>query len=543
MHFSYNIVFFNLASYTYQTMARAFTEHDKSESSEEFLLIHEIADALSSSLNLKDTLSRIFEMLDEKLALKKSILTLYDTYSDSYSIELAYGVSQQEFNSSLFQNWESYCKYIVSQDAAAFITQDIETPIIFGEHTPELLTEYEYIGLPIILNNEVIGVLSINCSITSAPKLYKHVRLFFIIALMVAQEIKLKRMLEVEKEELRNENVKLKDELKDKYNITNMIGKSSAMLQVYEGIKQVEQSNASVLIWGESGTGKELVAHAIHYNSPRANDPFIKLNCGAIPESLIESELFGYEKGAFTDAQEQRIGKFEAANGGTIFLDEIGELSPAVQVKLLRVLQDKEFTRVGGVSPVKINVRVIAATNRNLEEEMKKGNFRQDLYYRLNVFPIYIQPLRDRRTDIMLLVEHFLNKFSKENDKSIQRISPLAADLLTAHSWPGNVRELENCIERAVIICNGTTLQGTHLPPALQRADTGNFEQAENLSLDDLVKNFEREIIIDALSKSRGKQSKAAQLLKTTQRILGYKIKHLDIDIKQLKEEIRNSKD
>lgn len=524
-------------------MARAFTEHDKSESSEEFLLIHEIADALSSSLNLKDTLSRIFEMLDEKLSLKKSILTLYDNYRDAYSIELAYGVSQQEFNTPLFQNWEAYCKYIVSQDAAAFITQDIETPIIFGEHSPELLTEYEYIGLPIILNDEVIGVLSINTSITSGPKLYKHVRLFFIIALMVAQEIKLKRMLEVEKEELRNENVKLKDELKEKYNITNMIGKSSAMMQVYEGIKQVEQSNASVLIWGESGTGKELVAHAIHYNSPRSNDPFIKLNCGAIPESLIESELFGYEKGAFTDAQEQRIGKFEAANGGTIFLDEIGELSPAVQVKLLRVLQDKEFTRVGGVSPVKINVRVIAATNRDLEEEMKNGNFRQDLYYRLNVFPIYIQPLRDRRSDVMLLVEHFLNKFSKENNKPIQRISPLAADLLTSHGWPGNVRELENCIERAVIICNGNTLQATHLPPALQRADTGSFEHSEDLSLDDLVKNFEREIIIDALSKSKGKQSKAAQLLKTTQRILGYKIKHLNIDIKQLKEEIKKQKE
>jgi Nif-specific regulatory protein len=288
------------------------------------------------------------------------------------------------------------------------------------------------------------------------------------------------------------------------------------------------------LIYGESGTGKELVAHAIHYRSPRASFPFIKINCGAIPESLIESELFGYEKGAFTDAQERRTGKFEAAHSGTIFLDEVGELPLTTQVKLLRVIQEREFLRVGGVVPVQVNVRIIAATNRDLELEMKAGRFRQDLYYRLNVFPIFIPPLRERTSDILLLAEHFLNKYARENHCHIQSISSSVIDLLLNYSWPGNVRELENCMERAVLVCDSLVLEVRHLPPTLQMG-IGTLKKQYDASLDDLVKGFEKDVILDALVATMGNQLQAAKLLKTTQRILGYKIKNLGIDPSEYK--------
>ncbi|MBT6120501.1 sigma 54-interacting transcriptional regulator [bacterium] len=352
---------------------------------------------------------------------------------------------------------------------------------------------------------------------------------------MVAQEIQLTRLMESEKDKLKKENILLRDELKEKYNIHNMIGTSSSMHHVYENIIQVAASNATVLIRGESGTGKELVANAIHYNSPRNNGPLIKINCSAIPESLIESELFGYEKGAFTDAQETKIGKFETAQGGTLFLDEIGEIPLTLQAKLLRVLQEKEIERVGGIKPIKINVRIITATNRDLEKEVKERTFREDLYYRLNVFPIFIPPLRERKADVILLTEHFLSKYAKENTKSIKRISSMALQLLNSHQWPGNVRELENCIERAVILCNSDTIQATHLPKSMQTVETSSLSEKENLSLEDLVNNFERNIIINSLQDSEFNQSKTAASLKTTIRIIGYKIKKLNINLKNLK--------
>jgi len=342
--------------------------------------------------------------------------------------------------------------------------------------------------------------------------------------------------LQADREALVQENIHLKVELKEKYSLHNMIGNSSAMHEVYENVVQVAGSNASVLIRGESGTGKELVASAIHFNSARASKPFIKINCGAIPEGLIESELFGYEKGAFTDAQSPKKGKFELADGGSIFLDEIAELSQPLQVKLLRVLQEREFERVGGVNVIKVNVRVITATNRDLEEEVAQRRFREDLYYRLNVFPIFLPPLRERKTDILLLSEFFLEKFCEENHKKIKRISSLAIDLLNSYHWPGNVRELENCMERAVLVCSGDTIQATHLPPTLQRVDSiALATEGRSLSLEELTHNFEREIIIDALKRTRGNKLKAAQVLQTTPRILGYKITQLGIDFTKYK--------
>jgi Nif-specific regulatory protein len=379
---------------------------------------------------------------------------------------------------------------------------------------------------------DVMGAISIDREYDKTIDLADDVRILMIIAGMIAQSVKLNRILEDE-ERLLSENIKLKDELKEKYNIHNMIGNSSSMHLVYENIIQVATSNATVLVRGESGTGKELVAHAIHYNSPRAQKPFVKINCGAIPENLLESELFGYEKGAFTGATERKQGKFELADGGTMFLDEIGELPLALQVKLLRVLQEKEFERVGGIKTIKINVRIVAATNSKLEDAIREGTFREDLYYRLNVFPIYIPPLRDRKTDVLLLAEHFLSKYARENNKHIKRISTLAIDLLNSYHWPGNVRELQNCMERAVLVCNEDTIQSTHLPPTLQRVDT--VEVRGQLSFAHQVENFEKELIVDALKKTRGIKAKAAAYLSTTERIIGYKMKQYNIDYKQFR--------
>ncbi len=281
------------------------------------------------------------------------------------------------------------------------------------------------------------------------------------------------------------------------------------------------------MIRGESGTGKDLVAHAIHYNSLRSDKPFIKINCTALPENLLESELFGHEKGAFTGAVERKPGRFELAHGGTIFLDEIGDFSLNLQVKLLRVIQFKEFERVGGYETIKSNVRIVVATNKNLEEEIKNGLFREDLYYRINVFPIYIPPLRDRKNDVMLLADYFLERYARENHKDIKRISTPAIEMLTSYHWPGNIRELENCIERAVLLCDEDVLRSDHLPPSLQIAKK-SF-QADTLTLPEKVEYLEREMIVDALKETQGCQRRAAKTLGLTERILGYKIKKYNI--------------
>jgi Nif-specific regulatory protein len=294
---------------------------------------------------------------------------------------------------------------------------------------------------------------------------------------------------------------------------------------------QVAATNTTVLIRGESGTGKEMVAHAIHYNSPRANKPFVKVSCAALPDSLIESELFGYEKGAFTGAEQRRKGRFELAEGGTLFLDEIGDINLATQVKLLRVLQEREFERLGGTDTIKVNVRLLAATNKDIERAIAAGTFREDLFYRLNVFAIFVPPLRERKADLLLLVDHFLEKFSREHRKSIKRISTPAIDMLMSYHWPGNVRELENTLERAVLICDGQVIHGYHLPPSLQTAEASGT--VTRVSLSDAVAGFEKDLIQDALKTTRGNRAKASRLLDTTERVLNYKVRKYAIDVKR----------
>ena len=305
------------------------------------------------------------------------------------------------------------------------------------------------------------------------------------------------------------------------------------MREVYEMIHKVAKSNATVLLRGESGTGKELVANAIHYQSLRARKPFIKVNCAALPETLLESELFGYEKGAFTGATSLKPGRFERAQGGTLFLDEIGDLNPSIQTKLLRVIQEKEFDRLGGRQPIQADVRIIAATNQNLEKALEEKRFREDLYYRLNVFPIYLPPLRDRRTDILLLADYFLEKFNKEHQKNIRRISTPAIDMLMQYHWPGNVRELQNCLERAILICEGEAIKAHHLPPTLQTAESSDTQS--KLSFEQAVEAVEKELIIEALKKSNGNRTRAAEELGITQRIINYKIDRYGIEPRRFK--------
>jgi len=335
----------------------------------------------------------------------------------------------------------------------------------------------------------------------------------------------------LERSTLIRENRDLKARLQERYTFQNIIYGSPKMEEVMGLIGRVAPSQATVLIRGESGTGKELIANAIHYASARSEKPFVKVSCSAIPETLLESELFGHEKGAFTGAIQKRIGRFEEADGGTLFLDEIGELSPSTQVKLLRILQEKEFQRLGSNLNLKTDVRIITATHRNLEEAMRKGPFREDLYYRLNVISILLPPLRERKEDIPLLIDHFLKKYSELNQKKIQDLSKEARTLLSRHPYPGNVRELENLIERAVVLCRGEVITTQDLPFHLQE---GRSEKQWEISgktktLPDSLEEIERDLIVKALHQHQGVQTRAAESLGISERVLRYKIKKYGI--------------
>jgi Nif-specific regulatory protein len=358
----------------------------------------------------------------------------------------------------------------------------------------------------------------------------EDVRLLKVISTIIAQKVSLLEKVHREQEKLKEENIRLRRELNSKYSFTNIIGNSRKMQEVFYLITQVAKSNANVLLLGESGTGKELVANAIHYNSLRASKPLIKVNSAALPANLIEAELFGYEKGAFTGANNQKAGKFELAHGGTIFLDEIGSLALESQGKLLRVLQERELERLGGTKVIQVNIRLIAATNKDLTGAVEAGAFREDLFYRLNVYPIYMPPLREREADVLLLADYFLEKYAKEYGKDIRRISTPAIDALVQYHWPGNVRELENCMERAVLLCDDQVIHAYHLPPTLQTARDTGTQQSQ--SLKDAIERFEKELLVDALKSSRGNMRKAAQTLQTTERIFGYKVHKYDINPK-----------
>ena len=488
----------------------------------------DVSQALASTLDLRVALERVLEILDRDLGMKRCAIALFENNGD-LTIQYAHGMSENERQRGRYRLDEGITGKVVSSGKPIVVPQVSHEPL-FLNRTRRRPTgqEESFICVPIKDRKKTIGALSILYPFKQNRQYDDELKLLTIVASMIAQSLRLGQMVEQEKAQLADENALLKRELQEKYDFRNIIGTSKEMREVYDQVAQVASTATTVLIRGESGTGKELVAHAIHYNSPRATKPFVKVNCAALPESLIESELFGHEKGSFTGAVARKRGRFELAEGGTLFLDEIGDLSPALQVKLLRVLQEREFERVGGMETIKVNVRVIAATNVDLEQAVQDGRFRSDLYYRLNVFSIYMPALRERKTDVLLLADHFLEKYSRQNGKRIRRISTPAIDMLMSYHWPGNVRELENVIERSTLVCEGNVIHGYNLPPTLQTAEgSGTVTRA---SLDHSVEAYEKDLIQDALKTTRGNRARAARLLDTTERILGYKVKKYEID-------------
>ena len=492
---------------------------------EEITLFYEISKALGAHLNLRLSLYKVLDILSSTLKMDCGIVSILNPLRNEISIEVAHSLSPSAIEQVKYKLGEGITGRVIQSGKAQMIPKISDEPQFLDRTatrgTDKGLNELSFICVPIKKGKQVIGALSVDRTYEKSYALDKGRRILSVVATMIAQHVINLETIRREKEHLRDENKRLRRELENKYSITNIVGHSNKMREVYQMVYQVSGSNATVLVRGESGTGKELVANSVHYNSPRAKGPFVKVNCSAIPTNLIESELFGHEKGAFTGAIKRKLGKFELAHKGTIFLDEIGSIGMEVQTNLLRVLQEKEFERVGGQRTLKTDVRVIAATNKNLEDAVKETSFRDDLYYRLNVFPIYMPPLRERKTDILLLADFFLERYTSENDKQILRFSTPAIDMLMAYHWPGNVRELENCIERAVLLCDGGVIHGYHLPPTLRMGtESGTLPR---LSLEDATANLEREMIIDALKNTGGNITAAARVLRTTVRKFSYK--------------------
>ncbi len=496
-------------------------------------LLYEITKAITDSFDLRESLSDVLAKLKDKLGMIRSAITIFDPVTETIRIEYSHGLPEEATRKVFYKIGEGVTGTVVKTGEPVIVPRIDRDPQFLNKtkSRPEMHKEkISFICVPIKLSNNVIGTLSVDIPYKGAESLKRNVRLLNIVASIIAQAVQLTRAIEEEKNLLLDENIQLRTELQRRYHIDGIVGNSSKMQEVLELVRQVASSNTTVLISGETGTGKELIAHAIHYNSPRSKKPFVKINCAALPETLLESELFGYEKGAFTGATRSRKGRFHQADGGTIFLDEIGDMPLPLQAKLLRVLQFKEFEPLGSNNTCKVDVRVLAATSKNLENEVSAQRFREDLYYRINVFPIFIPPLRERKDDIILLADFFLEKYSKENGKQIRRISTPAIDMLISYHWPGNVRELESCIERAVLVCSGDVIRSEHLPPSLQTAmEPGNIS---GLTLPGAVENLEREMILEALKSSRGHQGRAAKMLGLTLRMLGYKIKKYNIDPK-----------
>jgi Nif-specific regulatory protein len=483
----------------------------------------EISQALSSAMNFKASLHRVLDLLEKSHDVVRGAVLLES--GPELPLEVAASTGPREQGSHATSGG-AIERQVFASGRPVVIPRVSREPS-FGERRRGE-EERTFVCVPLLLNRRAAGVLSVELRYKADRQYERTGKFFGVVASMIAHAIKVQRLLQADRERLVEENVRLHRELRERYDFSHIVGTSRAMQSVCEQMTQVARSNTTVLIRGESGTGKELIAQAIHYSSLRASKAFVKVSCAALPESLIESELFGHEKGAFTGAAARKQGRFERADGGSLFLDEIGDVNPAVQVKLLRVLQEREFERVGGVEPVKVDVRLIAATNKDLEAAIGSGGFREDLLYRLNVFTIFVPPLRERKTDVLLLADHFLERLAADHRKQIRRISTPAIDMLMAYHWPGNVRELQNVMERAVLVCDGDVVHAHHLPPTLQMADTSDTGAFQ--SLDSAVSAVEKDLIQDALKMARGNRAKAARLLQATPRIVNYKIRKYRID-------------
>jgi len=502
---------------------------------EYYNIINEIHKTLETSKSLKNTLLSGLTILQNYKIIQAGTILLRSEYRNIFSVTASLGNVQPNSGMTIKpgegiaglvgQTGQPVKIHRISQDPA-FVPEFCLFDSKDGDKTG-------YIVLPLFVENHIEGLICAKTPAVSQSDFSEINKILSLAASALSVLIKFLLTLKLERERFVEENVTLKQKLQKEFSFHNLIGNSHEMRDIYEQVAQVARSRTTVLLRGESGTGKELIAEAIHYNSLVQSKPFVRVNCAAIPETLIESEFFGYEKGAFTGAAAQKKGRFEMADQGTIFLDEIGELSPLTQVKLLRFLQDQSFERVGSTKTLRINTRVIAATNANLEKMMKKGLFREDLYYRLNVFSIFLPPLRDRRTDILLLADHFMLKYGRQHGKMIKRLSTAAIDSLMIYHWPGNVRELENCIERAVLVCDDQVIHSYHLTPSLQTAESSGT--ISHRTLEKAVTAYEKDLIQDALKSSRGNIARSARLLDTTERIIGYKIRRLGIQIERFK--------
>ena len=500
----------------------------------ELQLLFDVSQALNTSMDLEEALQPVLKKMAAHMGMMRGTITILNRETRELEIDIAYGLSSEERSRGHYRLGEGVTGKVVETGLPAVIERVSEEPQ-FLDRTRTRKREIHrhkkdisFICVPIRIGAQTIGAMSADRLFSEEVSLEEDVRLLTIISSLLAQAIRLRRQAREHEKALRDEKDRLQSEILDRFKPVNIIGNSHAIAQVYRLVNQVASSNATVLIRGESGVGKELVAEAIHVNSSRADKPFIKVNLAALPENVLESELFGHERGAFTGAVSMREGRFEMAHGGTLFLDEIGDLPPSTQVKLLRVLQEKEFERVGSSKSIKVDVRVISATNRNLETLIEHGQFRMDLYYRLNLFPIFVPPLKERRTDIMLLADYFVERAGKKHGKQVRRISTPAIDMLMSYHWPGNVRELENCIERAVLVSADSVIHSHHLPPSLQTAKaSGTMPQGK---LEASLSALEYEMIVDALKFARGNAASAARLLGISERLMGLRIRKFRID-------------
>jgi Nif-specific regulatory protein len=499
-----------------------------------FSPIFQMSKVVIKTENLAETLSLLLKIMKDDMGVIRGMVNLYNSKTGRIFIHDSIGLTEEEETRGVYSIGEGITGKVVETGKRIVVPCISEEPAFLNRtksHSSQEDKKLSFVCIPILRGKKVLGAISVE-RVCEKPELLKYdVEILGIIAAMIAQAVELYLLENEDKNSLRLENERLLYALKEKFHPSNIIGNSKPMLGVYSLINKIAKTKSTVLLLGESGVGKELVANAIHYNSMEANEPFIKFNCAALPESVIESELFGHEKGSFTGAEKARNGRFEDADGGTIFIDEVGELSLPMQAKLLRVLQERTFERVGGNKPIKVDIRIIAATNRDLLKMTGEGTFREDLYYRLNVFPISIPPLRDRNSDIITLAEYFVSHFVKKFRKEIKRISTPVQQMLLSYNWPGNVRELENIMERAVILSEDNVIHGYDLPLSLQTPIHSNT--AFNKSLEAKLEAVEYEMIVEALSNHKGNMSSAAEELGLTRRILGLRLEKFGINYKE----------
>ncbi len=490
--------------------------------------LYEVSKILSGSLNLDETVPYILRLLKKILGFERVTLTLYDPATDQIVVR---ATSSGSFPRDGFKRGEGITGKVWKHGVPIVIPDISQEPEFLNKLWKRKNLKGKkvaFIAVPIKAGGKVVGVLSADKEVSKRDSLDDYTRFLNMVATLIANTFSLERKIEEEKRTLEDEKRALEAELRrvyDRLHIEGIVGRSRKILEVIELVRRVAPTSATVLLRGESGVGKELFARAIHFLSPRANKPFVAVNCGAIPETLLEAELFGYEKGAFTGAYSSKKGKFEMANGGTIFLDEIGELPLHLQVKLLRVLQEKEIERLGGTKPIKVDVRIIAATNRDLERMVREGKFREDLYYRLSVIPIFIPPLRERKEDIPPLVQHFLERFSKEYKKEV-RISQEVMEAFLRYEWRGNVRELQNVIERMVILDTDGVLTAEDLPPEIRKEQKG---QRASVPEGGTIWEVEKRLIEKALEESGFVIKEAAKKLGMTPRQVSYRIRKYGI--------------